>query len=411
MRAFISHTFAGDVDPHLAQTLKEELAAAGIDGYMAEDIRRYDLLIHDKIRQAIDESGWLVAVITRAAQGSASVHEEIGYALGRDTGVIIMLEKGVEESGVLVYGKEAEVFTVPEFGAHAKTVAEFIRDAPTPRPPGPERSGPDAGRLLDDRGILSEKSDGFALNKHYARLYSGTFKGAEKPAFLFTACPRDLGRYCDAMASEFTEWARGIRHFDVKGHRIPVKGNDHEIAIGELAVIERQPGAPPDRDMLSYREFRDNGFFEYGASHPYTVRNLRAEPSLDLCRLIGDFWGFLLHARLFYQKIGMKGPLVVLLCIRNSFKLALGNYGDEVAHLEWSYAKSDSLGRPEPHTGRRHIRLLHAFDSVPEMTDQAIADVARGMARKMCNAYGQDAPKCYNSCGEFSWKLWEMAPR
>ena len=70
MRVFISHAFGGKDDPYLAHTLREYLGAAGIDGYLAEEVKRYDLLIHDKMRQAIDESGCLVAVITRAAHRS-----------------------------------------------------------------------------------------------------------------------------------------------------------------------------------------------------------------------------------------------------------------------------------------------------------------------------------------------------
>ena len=410
MRAFISHTFAGDVDLQLAQTLKEELAAAGIDGYTAEDTPRYDLLIHDKIRQAIDESGWLVAVITRAAQGSASVHEEIGYALGRDMGVIIMLEKGVKESGVLVYGREAAVFTVPEFGAHAKRVAEFIRDAPPPRPPGPERPGPDAEQLLDDRAIMSEKLAGFGRNKYFGRLYGGSLTEVEKPVILFTSCPHELARRCDTTSDEFEMWASSIGPFKVAGHQISVGGIDPEIDIGSLTLIEAQPNAPQGRDIRSYREFHDSGFFEYGASHPYVSRNDRDELSINLCLLIGNFWGFLLHTYRFYKEIDMEGPFTILLSIRNSSKLALGNYGDEVTNRNWRYGQG-STPASEPRTGRRHIRLPHVFDSVHEITDRAAADAAREMARKMCNAYGQGAPKCYNSDGEFSWKLWEMVSR
>lgn len=83
VRVSIKHTFAGGADARLVQTPRKGPAASGIDGHMAEKIRQYGLLIHDKIRQAIDVPSWLVATITRAAHGSASVHEAISHALER----------------------------------------------------------------------------------------------------------------------------------------------------------------------------------------------------------------------------------------------------------------------------------------------------------------------------------------
>lgn len=407
LRVFISHTFAEDDDTHLAQMLEKELGAAGIDGYLAEKTLRYDLLIHDKICRAIDESAWLVAVITRAAQRSASVHEEIGYALGRGKNVIVMLEEGVKESGVLIYGKEPEVFSPRRFVAHAQKVARFISDAPLPDAPEPERLSHDAEQLLDNRKILSEKSDNFAQNRHFGSLNSGALTDAEMPVVLFTACPHRIAA-CDTVATdEFVKWAKSITHVSADGHKIPVTGLYHKIDIGSLTLTDRVYIEPCYRDVRSYREFCDNGLFEYGTSLSCVYQNDSGEAFLHLCLLIGNFWGFLLHARLFYQKIGLEGPFTTLLSIRNSSKMALDNYGDEATNPGWRYAQGLSPRPADPHTDRRHIRLTRSYGSVREMTDREIASAARETARKICNAYGQSSPKCYNN-ERFSWKMWEM---
>ena len=408
MKAFISHTFTKGTDARLAQTLREELSSAGIDGYLAEKIQRYDLLIHDKIQQAIDESDWLVAIITRAAQRSASVHEEIGYALGRGVKVIIMLEKGAQEAGVLVYGREAEVFSPRGFRAHAQRVVKFIRGAPPPKEPKPGRLSRDAEQLLDDRKILLETSEVFAQNRHFSGMYGGALPNNEKAVVLFTACPHELVSRDIVATGGFVEWAKGIRHVDAEGHQISVRGLDHDIDTGSLTLIERQYDELHDPNVRSYREFHDSGFFECGASLPYVYRNHRNEPSLHLCLLIGSYWGFLLHARFFYQRIGLGGPFTALLSIRNSSELALGNHGDESTDPERRYARRPSLSLDDSRTDRRHIRLTRVFGSVHEMTDQTIANAARDAARKICNAYGQSSPKCYSSGGQFSWRLWEM---
>ena len=266
----------------------------------------------------------------------------------------------------------------------------------------------DFKQFLDERKLLLDISHRFAINTHYGRIHAGAFTGAEKPVVLFTACPRELGRCCDVMSAEFEEWAKDVDHFDVEGHRVLVKGLDSELDIETLTLIEKHPDVPPGQDIRPYREFQDNGFFECDASHLPIVRSRRGEPSLHLCLLIGSFWGFLLHTRLFYQKIGMDGPFVIVLSVRGIFKLALGNCGDEVARSGWSYAKSSSLSVPELRTGRQHMRLLHTFDSIREMTDHAIADAARDAAYKVCSTYSQSSPKCYSIDGRFSWRLWEM---
>jgi len=68
------------------------------------------LLIRDKIRKEITRSDFLVAIITKDAKGSASVNQEIGYALGKDVPVVIMLEKNAK-IGVLIHGIDTEEFS------------------------------------------------------------------------------------------------------------------------------------------------------------------------------------------------------------------------------------------------------------------------------------------------------------
>ena len=328
MKVFISHAFGGGDEP-LAGALKEDLAAAGLEGYLAEKTPRYDLPISDKIRQEIEESGWLVAIITGRSHASASVHEEIGYALGRDVKVALMVEEGVEAAGVFAYGREYERFTVPRFGEHSRKVARSIANSPRP-PPRPHPLGEDARGLLRGRKILSPEASDFAQNEMLASLYNGPLGDDEKPAFVFTAVPHNPGDYA-VTTDEFAGWVESVRRLEVQGHRIPVRETEQEIDIGALRVVKRQPGANPGRDLLSYREFQSSGLFEYGTSHVFLGRNNAGQLSLRLPHMVGEFWGFVAYARSLYRKIGMQGRFTVLLSIRNSSGLALRDYGDEAA--------------------------------------------------------------------------------
>ena len=404
MKAFISHAF-GEGDEPLANTLKEDLGAAGIDGYLAEKTQRYDLLISDKIRQEIDESDWLVAVITERSQASASVHEEIGYALGKGVRVALMVEKGVKEGGVLVYGREQEVFVPQEFGAHSKKMAASIRSAPRPAP-RPDPVGEAARRLLEGRRILSTEAADFAQNDHYGRLYNGAVPDDKKPAFLFTALPHNLGEYADVTTAEFGEWVESARHLEVQGHRIPVRETERKIDIGTLQVVQRHSPANIGKDVLTYREFQNNGFLEYGTSHSFLGRNDQGELSMYLWYMVVEFWGFITYARSFYRKIGMKGRFTVMLSIKNSSDLALVNIGDEAADSSPAYTSGLFPDPKSPKTARRNIQVSQALAPADALGDAEIADAARRAAKTVCNAYGASAPKCCDSNGRFAWKLW-----
>ena len=389
----------------MANALKEDLSAAGLVGYLAEKTQRYDLMISDKIRQEIDESDWLVAVITKRSQESASVHEEIGYALGRGVRVALMVEKGVKEGGVLVYGREQEVFVPQEFGAHSKKMAASIRSAPRPAP-RPDPVGEDARRLLEGRRILSAEAVDFAQNDHYSRLYNGAVPDDKKPAFLFMALPHDPGEYADVTTAEFGEWTESVRHIEVEGHRIPVRETWRKIDVGTLHLTQRYPRANIGKDVLTYREFQNNGFLEYGTSHLFLGRNDQGVLSMYLWYMVAEFWGFIAYARSFYQKIGMKGRFTILLSIKNSSDLALVNIGDEAADFSWMYTSGLSTVSKSPQTARRNIQVSHALASADVLGDAEIADAVQRAAKTVCNAYGVSAPSCYDDDGRFAWKLW-----
>ena len=401
MKVFITHAF-GEGDELLANALKVDLGAAGLVGYLAEKTQRYDLMISDKIRQEIDESDWLVAIITKRSQESASVHEEIGYALGRGVRVALMVEEGVEKSGVLVYGREHEVFTVPEFAEHSRKVAKSIADSPRPAPRR-HHVGEDARNLLRNRNILSADSADFARNKRFAGLYSGSLGDGEKPAVLFTAIPHDLGDRCDATSPEFMDWARSTGNVEVDGRRVRVPGTEQGVGVKTLCITERCFGTA-DKNVALYREFQSSGFLEWGTSYIFFGRNKKGNVELDLCYTVGMFWAFLASARLFYDEIGLDAPFSVILSVRSGRALDLRNIGNEMYDDGWDIRRRFS---PDPATLHDNIRLEYRFNSVREMTDERIASVAKRSATDVCNAYGQAAPACYDESGSFSWRQWD----
>jgi len=125
MKVFISHSFK-DEDQALAQKLKEVLSTKGMEGYLAEKEKKYTLLISEKVQKRIKESDHLVAIITKNAMASASVNQELGYALREGIKPIIMLEKEVKEMGVLTYGRDPEEFSRESFDKSCVNIRDFL---------------------------------------------------------------------------------------------------------------------------------------------------------------------------------------------------------------------------------------------------------------------------------------------
>lgn len=112
-QVFISHKFVKP-DQELAKSLKRQLRKNNIGGYLAEQTREFDIPLNQKIRDKIDESDYLVTIITKHSINSPSVHQEIGYAIGTECPVRIMIETK-ELPGVLTKDREVEEFTRENF--------------------------------------------------------------------------------------------------------------------------------------------------------------------------------------------------------------------------------------------------------------------------------------------------------
>jgi TIR domain len=171
LRVFISHSFN---DPSLAATLVALLKEEDIIGYMAQRVKEYKLLIIDKIKKEISESDYLVAIITNAGIFSPSVNEEIGYAIGRDVPVIIMMEEGIHKTGVLTHGREPEIFKIDMFSEACLNVRQYLLQQKGIR----RRSSKSENKpiLVLDSGRGGQQKSVIGINLPDELTFSGTIK-------------------------------------------------------------------------------------------------------------------------------------------------------------------------------------------------------------------------------------------
>jgi hypothetical protein len=122
---FISHSIQHDEE--LVRTLMPLLNGRNITGYLAEEVRRYDVPVIEKIKDAIRDSDCLVAILSHNGKLSPSINQEIGYAVSSGISVILMIEEGIPrgEIGVFAHGWEAVPFTRERF---AESCAIVIGD-------------------------------------------------------------------------------------------------------------------------------------------------------------------------------------------------------------------------------------------------------------------------------------------
>ena len=124
VKIFISHS---QKDEKIARMLKQILEKENdIDEvFIFEEKKRYGIQIDRKITNEIDESDYLVAIITNYSKQSASVNQELGYAQGKGLQKIPMMEKG-SEKGFLVYGSENIDFTLENFEDKCVEICNYI---------------------------------------------------------------------------------------------------------------------------------------------------------------------------------------------------------------------------------------------------------------------------------------------
>ena len=152
MKVFISHTFS-DEDLELAKKLQQFLYEVRVEGYLAETRKEYDKLIRNKIIAEIRKSDHMIAILTEKTFDSASVNQELGYALREGISPIIMREKKAKQ-GVLTFGLDTEEFTRATFLESCKRVLIHIQNA-DPR----ERNPENVSEILKKIGKIESKLD------------------------------------------------------------------------------------------------------------------------------------------------------------------------------------------------------------------------------------------------------------
>jgi len=407
MKVFISHTFKED-DRKLAAKLQACLKLKSIDGYLAERKQEYELLIRDKIKNEIELSDYLVAIITQYGLKSASVHEEIGYAIGSGIPVLLMVDESLEEQGVLIHGKEPEYFSEKIFEQHADKIVNFIMEKNKQQAQFSEESP--SKDFLDSRHIISIDDTSFCQNSNFDSMLLDTNADLiphGKPVVLFSACPKSIKKLFTVNSNDFYEWIKQHSFLEIEGHKIAFFSGNKEIDIGLVNFLFSPRG---DGENSHYFEIHDTGFLEQGITRPLVFSDVGYDKQhyafLHLCWLTGSFWAFLKFCRLFYDWIEFKEKFDVFLSIKNTQDLMLMGFGGKMDDTHtWAEPYSIHYMSKKPKTKRPNISLKIDSLTSEQLTDEYIQKKVREFSDLVSNAYGLEKSRCYNHDGSFNFEL------
>ena len=386
MKTFIS--FA-DNDVKLMRQLKRMLKDENIEAYVFCQNKEYELGLREKITKAIDGSDILIAIITKKNR-SPSVHEEIGYAVGRKKPRIIMLERGAKD-GVLSYDHDQARFTNDDFEISCKEIIKHLKKKINNRLIHTEQ---DSTVFLQKRNIVDKESDDFCVNENSKKLtnviatskYQNKFAPNIHPKILFSACPPKLLKDVPANLSEYRSW---LNEQIIKVKNLNIDFSSGEKKIGGEKIMYYNAS---ELTFFKYLEIHSNGFVEQGFTESFMyvnkVRGFDPQIHLEISCVVHAFWTFLIFCKEHYSHYNYEGDLDVFLSIKDADQLIPVRFGelDQNNRRELEPWKNDWFGE-KPETDEKNIQVIEQI-KINDLFGSHIKNLTRRFADKIANMYG-----------------------
>jgi len=121
MKVFLSHSHE---DINYAKQIKEALKP-NCDVYIASEDRQPGKPLSEKIEAAIRSCSFLVALLTKEAESSPWVHQEIGFARACKINIILLVDQDIKPKG-MPEGLEYIVFDRRNPEIAIKNLNEFM---------------------------------------------------------------------------------------------------------------------------------------------------------------------------------------------------------------------------------------------------------------------------------------------
>ena len=385
-------------ESQLAYQLRDIMEKRGIECYLFVTERTYDLSTYQKITDAIHNSYALVAVVTNRPS-SASVHQEIGYAMAKGTPVIVMLESGADD-GILTHGREKEVFTRDDFQSSCEVVVKYLQTSVSK-----VAFAEDSTQFLEERKLIPvERSDfgrgGNALKLSDSRIQDLTLGS---PAVLFSACPTKLFDEIPVTSPEYHRRLDNLPDIVISGCPIRFLGGERKTQLKQVTYYYES-----STNFSRYLEMRSNGFVEHGVKAPliygFDPDGVGTRPFLHSCWTAAAFNAFLVFCKHHYEYHECAGDIDVFLSIRGASWLTLMGFGGRNNGVQYPEPWEIDWTTEPPTTETNSVSISRKI-RIKDLSVEKIGVFVHKFANDIANVYGMDQALCYNTDGTINADL------
>ena len=396
MKVFISYDTQ---DSLLAHRLRQILNDDGFEGYTFDVKPQYNSPLYEKIIREINDSNALVAIIT-ARPSSASVHQEIGYAIAKNIPVVMMMEKDADD-GVLTFSKEKEVFMNDDFESSCERVVEYLKTSRSKA-----ITSVDFTEFLQNRKLLQTDDPDFGTGGSAKKLEAITIDSGRRvnSAILFSAYPTTLLDSISVASPECEQWLKNFPSINVDGCNIAFIHGDRVPGLRQITYYSKT-----NKSFSEYLEIHDNGFVEQGFTHPLIFYNtpnpIGPRIMLHSCWTAGAFTAFLTFCKNYYEYHEYMGEITILVSIRAADELMLMGFGGKDKNGNtWAEPGDFSWTSNIPNTNEHNISISEKI-AIKDMRNEGVRNFAHRFANHIANTYGLNTARCYNHDGTINTEL------
>ena len=371
----------------------------GMECYLFVTERTYDLSTYQKITNAIHNSSALVAVVTNRPS-SASVHQEIGYAMAKGISVVVMLESGADD-GILTHDKEKEVFTRDDFQSSCETVGKYLQTNVSR-----VAFAEDSTQFLKERKLIPVKRSDFGQGGNALKLSNPRIldQTSGNPAILFSTCPTKLFDEIPVTSPEYHQWLDNLPVINISGCPIRFLGGERKTRLKQVTYYHESP-----THFSRYLEMHSNGFVEHGVTAPLIYKfdpddGGTHRPFLHSCWTAAAFNAFLVFCKQHYEYHGYAGDIDVFLSIRGASWLTLMGFGGRNNGRQYVEPWKIDWGAEPPTTETNNVSISRKI-GIKDLSIENISVFAHRFANDVANEYGLDHALCYNADGTINADL------
>ena len=253
--------------------------------------------------------------------------------------------------------------------------------------------------FLEEKKLVDEKNKYFGFNERYNNVFNN-FSDRKTPWIMHSFVPSYLDEdRVDTSSVELNEWLESHQRgfLPMKNARV-FQYACKEVLLDGLFFPEVLPhGESEPEKYYNYLELLNNGYIESVASAELfwpRQREGKNMPVMHLANAACLTFILLNFAKSYFERIGYYEEVFFQTSLIRVKDIALGGFIKK--WLEPHDIMMDKVAYCKHHD---NFKVIEKFQ-VAELTDEGIKDLVHSIIKKVCRAFGELNPKCFNDDGD-----------